>query len=82
MQHSQKQSSVHRAGAAAGAQPGTSHTAAEVWPVLPCGAGGGRGMALLTALTCPLEVWVRFFLFFREADSKHCSDAVKFQQNA
>lgn len=29
MQHSQKQASVHRAGAAAGAQPGTPHTAAE-----------------------------------------------------
>lgn len=39
-------------------------------------------MAVLTALSCPFEVWLRFILFCREADSKHCSDATEFQQNA
>jgi len=40
-------------------------------------------MAVLVVLICTFEVWVRFILFFREAESKHCFDIVAFllQQN-
>lgn len=62
MQHSQKQGSVHRAGA----QPGTPHTAAEA-PGQSLRAGGGRGVAVLTALICLFEVGARFISVFQRS---------------